>query len=95
MGNGDIRDEWRLKDIERKVDNADRRLYELDSLKSNVDRLQCENRELSSSVDELRAKIEACVSKEQLESLFEHVLFAIEHNDIEELRYNVCRLQNS
>ena len=59
---------WQLEETQRKAENADRRLYELDALSSNVDRLECQNRELSSCVDDLRATCEALLERiEQLE----------------------------
>jgi ubiquinone biosynthesis protein UbiJ len=65
---GHILEEWRIQDVERKAENANRRLYELDSLRSDVDRLECANRELCSQVDGLRSALEACAQKlEELE----------------------------
>ena len=55
---GDIRDVWKLEGIERKADEAHRRLYELDTLRSNVDSLERENREVSAAVNELRSDLE-------------------------------------
>tara|TARA_R110000851_G_scaffold304299_1_gene462123 strand:- start:270 stop:494 length:225 start_codon:yes stop_codon:yes gene_type:complete len=55
---GDIRDDWKLNDIERKADEANSRLYELDSLRSSVDDLNRENREISSVVNDLRYELE-------------------------------------
>ena len=55
---GDIRDAWKLEGIERKADEAHRRLYELDALRSNVASLERENREISTAVNELRFEIE-------------------------------------
>jgi predicted nucleic acid-binding Zn-ribbon protein len=55
---GNIRDDWRLDDIERKADEANSRLYELDSLRSSVDNLDRENREISSVVNDLRYELE-------------------------------------
>ena len=51
---GGIRDDWKINDIERKANEANSRLHELDSLRCNVDSLERENRSLSSAVDELR-----------------------------------------
>ena len=54
----DIRDVWRLDAIERKADEAHRRLCELDALRSSVDSLERENREVSATVNELRFELE-------------------------------------
>ena len=56
---GDIRDEWRINDIEKKADEALRATHEISTLRSNVDSLECSNRELSTSVDELRHELQA------------------------------------
>lgn len=67
---GDIRDDWKIADIERKVDRAEQRLYEIDSLRSNVDRLEHSNRELGSQIDGLRSTVENCMQKiEELERI--------------------------
>ena len=58
MSHGDIRDVWKLEAIERKADEAHRRLYELDSLRSDVGSLERTNRELSSTVDGLRYELQ-------------------------------------
>lgn len=50
---GDIRDGWRMQACERKAENADRRLHELDSLRSDVRRLESSNHELEHKVDRL------------------------------------------
>lgn len=55
----DCRTEWRISDVERKADAANRRLHEVDSLRSDVDRLEHTNRAFSSTCDELRHEIEA------------------------------------
>lgn len=46
-----ILETWKLQDIERKAEDALRRLHELDSLRSDVSRLEQANRELSSEAD--------------------------------------------
>jgi prefoldin subunit 5 len=67
---GHILEEWRIQDVERKAENANRRLYELDSLRGDVDSLERANRELCSCIDGLRAAVEACVQRiEELERL--------------------------
>lgn len=65
----DIRDEWRIRDVEQKAERACNRLYELDSLRSDVAHLERTNGELSACIDGLRATVEACLSRiESLES---------------------------
>ena len=56
---GDIRDEWKLNDIERKAQQALDKANEIDSLRGNVDSLECSNRELRTEVDELRNGLQA------------------------------------
>jgi hypothetical protein len=63
----DIRDEWRIRDVEQKADSAYRRLYELDALRSNVDSLERTDREICTCIDGLRATVEACLNR--IESL--------------------------
>lgn len=53
----DIRDEWRIQDVERKADRAVSRLYELDSLRSDVGGLERANGALRSEVDGLRNEV--------------------------------------
>ena len=57
--------EWRINDIERKAENAERRLYELDSLRSDVACLERTNGQLRAEVDGLRAELQACTSRLQ------------------------------
>lgn len=65
----DIRDEWRIRDVEQKAERACQRLYELDSLRSDVACLERANAELGSYVDGLRATVEAYLSRiERLEN---------------------------
>ena len=59
MNHGDIRDEWRLNDIESKISRVEGRMHEVDSLRSTVDSLEHPNRDLSSTVDELRSELQA------------------------------------
>lgn len=59
MATGDIRDDWRLNDIERKADQAIQKAPEVDALRSDVDSLERSNRELSASLDELRHELQA------------------------------------
>lgn len=55
----DCRTEWRINDIERKVDRkADE--YEVSQARRDVDSLERTVRELSSMVDGLRHELEAC-----------------------------------
>ena len=51
--------EWRLQDIERKSDEAVRRLHEIDSLRSDVGSVERTLRELRSEVDGLRHEFQA------------------------------------
>lgn len=46
--------EWRLQDIERKADEAVRRLHEIDSLRSDVGSVERNLLELRSEIDGLR-----------------------------------------
>ncbi len=55
---GDIRDEWRLNDIERKVNECERKSDEVHSLRGNVDSLERANRELSTTIDGFRNELE-------------------------------------
>ena len=57
---GDIRDEWNLNEIERKVDEAIRRLYEIDAFRESLARLECSVRELSTENDGLRNELQEC-----------------------------------
>ena len=57
--------EWRINDIERKAENAERRLYELDSLRGDVADLERANGQLRREVDGLRAELQACASRMQ------------------------------
>lgn len=50
--------EWRIKDIERKADEAARRLYEIDALRSDVGRLESANGGLRAEIDVLRAELQ-------------------------------------
>ena len=54
----DLRIEWRISDVERKADEANRRLYEIDTLRRDVDSLECSNRQLSTTCDELRSEVQ-------------------------------------
>jgi len=60
---GDMRDDWKLREIEQKADNANNRLHELDSLHGDVDRLERSNRELRSHFDGLRNEFQACLER--------------------------------
>lgn len=59
----DIRDEWRIRDVEQKAERACQRLYELDSFRSKLDSLERANGALSSCIDGLRATVEACLNR--------------------------------
>ena len=60
---GDLRDDWRIRDVEQKADRAASRLYELDTLRSNVDSLERSDREVCSDIAGLRAALEACLGR--------------------------------
>ena len=69
--------EWRRQDIERKSDEANRRLHEIDSLRGDVGRLECANRELRTEVDGLRTELQA--GEERLAAL-ERMIADLMHN---------------
>ena len=54
----DIRDEWRLQAVERKAEESNRRLYEIDSLHSTVNQLENAVRELQSDIKALNSDLE-------------------------------------
>lgn len=56
---GDIRDDWKLQEVERKAQQAMDKANEIDSLRSTVDSLEHSNRELSTAVDGLRHELQA------------------------------------
>ena len=59
---------WQLEETKRKADNAERRLYELDSLRRDVDSLEHKNREVRAEVNGLRSTCESLLFRiEQLE----------------------------
>ena len=58
MGTGDIRDDWRIQAIERRVDQAVARLYEVDTLRSTITGLEHTIRELSTNLVGLRSEFE-------------------------------------
>lgn len=60
---GHILEEWRIQAIEQKADQANRRLYELDTLRGNVDRLEHTDRELRSLIDGLCYTVETCLNE--------------------------------
>ena len=53
-----ILEEWRIRDVEQKVEHATHRLYELDSLRSDVGSLEHSLREIRSEIDGLRAELQ-------------------------------------
>lgn len=62
--------EWRIQDIERKADKADRRLHELDSLQWEIDSLKNKEGQQNDCIDRLRSTLEICLSRiEQLEQI--------------------------
>lgn len=58
MSYGDIRDEWRLSDIERKLQGKANE-HEIHSLRSDVDSLERSLRESRSETSELRSQLQA------------------------------------
>ncbi len=68
---GDIRDDWKLRAVEAKADEAKRLAYEVNSRLGNVDGLVCTLRELSSTVDGLRYELQDEIQrlKERVEEL--------------------------
>jgi hypothetical protein len=66
MSWGDIRDDWKLNEIEHKANEAIGRLHEIDSLVRDVASLEYTVRELGSVVDGLRFQLEAAENKIQL-----------------------------
>lgn len=51
---GNPQRDWPIQDIERKADEAIRRLHEIDAIRSDVGRLEHTNRELRAELDGLR-----------------------------------------
>jgi len=67
--------EWRINDIERAANEANRQLHELDTLRSNVDRVECALRESRTEAGGLRSSLEAANQRiETLEQQMEEVL---------------------
>ena len=54
----DTRTEWRIADVERKADENNRRLYELDTLKDNVGSLEHSLREALTEIAGVRSEIQ-------------------------------------
>ena len=64
----DVRTEWRVLDIERQLSSAERKLYEIDSLRSDVVRLERAHGEIRAEVDGLRSQLASSTERiEQLE----------------------------
>jgi predicted nucleic acid-binding Zn-ribbon protein len=75
--------EWRINDIERAANEANRRLHELDTLRSNVDRVECALRASRAEADGLRSLLETASQRiEQLESQMEEVLLFISNEEV-------------
>lgn len=76
--------EWRINDIERAANEANRRLHELDTLRSNVDRMECALRESCAKADGLRSALETANQRlEQLEQQIGEVLSFTSNDQIE------------
>ena len=56
----DPRIEWRINDVERKADEACRRLYQIDEVFRRMDSLEHSLREACSQIDGLRNGLQAC-----------------------------------
>lgn len=56
---GDIRDDWKLNEIDNKAQRAMDKANEIDSVRSNVDSLEHLCRELSTQVDGLRHELQS------------------------------------
>lgn len=52
--------EWRINDVERKADEASRRLYQIDEAVRRLDSLEHSLRESRSEVDGLRSQLATC-----------------------------------
>ena len=53
-----ILDDWKLRDIEKKADDALRRCDEMHSLRSDISRLERTNGEFRTEIDGLRSQLE-------------------------------------
>jgi predicted nucleic acid-binding Zn-ribbon protein len=58
-----ILEEWRIRDVEQKADQANSRLYELDALRGDVGRLERADGEICALIDGLRAALEATLDR--------------------------------
>lgn len=69
-----ILEEWRIRDVEQKAEQASRRLYELDALRSDVGSLEHSDREICALIDGLRAALDATLDRiEALERTVEEL----------------------
>ena len=67
-------EEWRIRDVEQKAEQAHSRLHELDSLRSDVGTLEHSNRGIRAQVDGLRDALETAVEQiRHLESLVDEL----------------------
>lgn len=60
---GDIRDTWRIEAVERKAEESNRRLYELDTISRDVARMESENGELRACINGLCVTCENLVAR--------------------------------
>lgn len=69
-----ILDRWELDEVKRKAENAEQRLYKLDSIGRDVDSLECTVRQLSAALDGIRAEFEAYreATEEALRKVTQH-----------------------
>lgn len=71
----DIREEWRIRDVEQKADRAVSKLYELDSLRSDMGSLERTAGQASPDINELRYALETAINRiERLESEVERLM---------------------
>lgn len=66
--------EWRIQAIEHKADEANRRLYEIDSLRSDVGRLERALGEFRTECDGLRYELQDALRRiEHVESMIAEI----------------------
>lgn len=56
---GDVRDDWKLNEIERKANEARERLIEIDAIRESVARLERAIGEIRTEADDLRSELQA------------------------------------
>lgn len=58
-----ILEEWRIRDVERKLESTANRLHELGSIRRDVDSLECANRKMDAHVDGLCSALEVAIDR--------------------------------